>query len=261
MRRVVNRVAVVVFGVLAVVSPAVANTIVLREGLDGYSGTADVFVVRSSSGSSFTNLASGGRFVIDIWGSPFPPGYVTTKGGGTDWNQGLLKFDNLFDGIPWLIQVDSATLTLEIVNPYEKPSIWRLTTPWTEGTASWDLFDGDGNGTDVGDPPSLGGGVTPGVNTLATADFSSVATLTGTATLDMTAAVQAWYADPSSNHGWVFFKDDDGNRGMFVTSEDVVDITQRPALTVEFTIIPEPTTMTLLALGGIGLLRRRRRRR
>ncbi len=253
-------------------SLASADTIVLQDGLNGYDGTTDVFIRRNASTSNVSsyNYTSVNRLAIDIWGSPFPPDYQTTYGqsgsgmnDGNNWYEGLLKFDDMFDSIDPM-SIESATLTLQIVNGYEKPSIWRMTTPWTETGASWDFFDGDGNGSDISDHPSDGGGVTVGVNTLATSDYPSGAYLnTGSRDIDVTAAVQAWLADPSSNQGWVFINDNP-NRGLFVASEEPTFTGERPMLTIEFTPVPEPGSILLLGIGAMGLLavsRRNSRRR
>ena len=243
--------------VLAVASVASGDVVVLRDGLHGYSGTIDLFVQRTKSTTSQSNLSYGGRLVVDIWGSPFPPDYVTTM--NNDWKQGILKFDNLFGSID-AMAINSATLTLEIINPYEKPDIRRIIAPWTEANASWDHFDTNPSGTNVGDHPSDGGGLTPDVNT-SVIDFSSATTIpAGPVNIDVTAAVQSWFADPSSNLGWAFFKNDEPNRGMFVTSEDTVNATQRPTLTIDFTPVPEPATAVLLAVGALGVLLLTRRR-
>ena len=264
MRNVMSLVAVAAV-VTLLAGAALADMVVLREGLDGYSGTSDIFIARSPSTTNTTTIPYAGRQAIDIWGSPFPPNYATTMGqsasgagDGNNWKEGLLKFDNLFDSLPPLVVIESATLSLEIVNSYEKAEMWRVVTPWTEATASWDLFDGDGIGSDVSDHPMDGGGVTTGINTLAAPDFTSATGIsTGPLDIDVTAAVQAWYADPSSNEGWVFYNDN-MNRGMFVSIEDTVDVTDRPTLTIEYTVVPEPATMLLLAAGAVPLLRRRR---
>ena len=154
------------------------NTIVLRNGLEGYRGTIDVIIQRSTPdtnlGYHLDELAKN-HPVIDAWGSPFGPDYATTKldGNEPDWREGLLKFSDPFKQIPAGSQIKSAKLKLEIVNPWEKMNVHRMITPWTTVTANWDYFDRDSHGLDVGDLPKDGGGVTPGVNALATPTYTS----------------------------------------------------------------------------------------
>lgn len=231
--------------------PAIrAETIILRNGLDGYTGTVDLYITRTSPNTNYSNLSYSGRLVVDIWGSPFPPDYVTTQS-GPSWNEGLLKFEDPFASIPPGSRITSATLSLYIINPWEKPDMRRVITPWTAANASWNHFDGDGVGTDNGDHPNQGGGLTPGVN-VSVVDFSSTSAANpGWLSIDVTDAVQQWYANPSSNYGWAFFQNNDPNRGMFVSAEDTVDPTHRPTLTITY-VVPEPTSFWLFVLAFAG---------
>lgn len=47
-------------------------------------------------------------------------------------------------------------------------------------------------------------------------------------------------------------------RGYGIASKENANATLAPTLTFEFTAVPEPTSLALLGLGGLGLLRRRR---
>ena len=75
----------------------------------------------------------------------------------------------------------------------------------------------------------------------------------GRTVLDVTESLLAWQADPSANHGWVFLPvgadgwDFESAEGGFA-----------PLLTVN--IVPEPSSLILLAVGALGLLAYRRRR-
>ncbi|NQT52155.1 LamG domain-containing protein, partial [bacterium] len=73
--------------------------------------------------------------------------------------------------------------------------------------------------------------------------------------IDVTDILLAWQADPLSNHGFRlrFLNDNFVGAAFDLTGPDGVQL-------IVLQNVPEPGTLTLLALGGLGLLRRRRRR-
>jgi hypothetical protein len=74
--------------------------------------------------------------------------------------------------------------------------------------------------------------------------------------------VQLWLDDPGSNFGWMLLSDGQGNGGTarrFGTREST-DPLERPLLTIDFSAVPEPTTVALLGLAGAAWIFRRLRR-
>lgn len=75
--------------------------------------------------------------------------------------------------------------------------------------------------------------------------------------VDITPLAQAWQADPSSFHGIAFWTDAGDYQGTACSAFPAWGPQDSISLTAAAT--PEPATMALLALGGIGTLLRRRK--
>ncbi len=100
-------------------------------------------------------------------------------------------------------------------------------------------------------------------------DFSSVISAsraiedlgvyTWESTPELVADVQGWVDAPAGNFGWTLVGDESGPRTdkRFDTHEHT-NPALRPALRVEFTPVPEPSTIILITAGALGLSRRRR---
>jgi len=73
---------------------------------------------------------------------------------------------------------------------------------------------------------------------------------------DVTGLVAQWYSGAlDDNQGMVLFGDTSQTAGLYWSSEHPTQ-ELRPQLVIDYT--PEPATMSLLALGGLALIRRRR---
>lgn len=198
--------------------------------------------------------------------------------------RGLLWFD-VAGGIPAGATIDSVQLTLTVAGvagggadpfPYIT-GIYPLSRNWGEGT------QGAGSNT----AGSGQGFPTPSDGTSATwthafladqtwttvgGDFvatpSATASVAGTvgssftwgSTAAMVADVQSWLSSPATNFGWMVRGDEvDVSSFRSFHSREATNAAQRPALTVSFTPVPEPSTLLLggMALLSIGILRLR----
>jgi len=132
--------------------------------------------------------------------------------------QALLRFDDVFGPGSGQVALDaeivSATLTLNVTDAGNNMALHRMLGSWAE-TANWNAF-ADGIQAD-------------GVEAAASADATASGSA-GTVTVDVTAAVKAWQADPSSNHGWVLLPG--GTNGVDFDSREHGTAGNRPKLSV-----------------------------
>lgn len=189
----------------------------------------------------------------------------------------LLQFDLSF--IPSGSIITGVMLSLHANTPLTGAgfdvNLHSVLSEWTIGTSDAGPFGAGGEGGG-GDPTpndatwnssSLGNSVwnTPG------GDFSLTASATtfveGPGIYDWTSPqmvvdVQGWLDDPITNKGWLLKADNDqdGSARRFASGDNDRLGDEHllcPTLTVTYEI-PEPMTLSLLGLGGLGLLCRRR---
>jgi large repetitive protein len=181
--------------------------------------------------TSFQQDIGGYTSTVDTWiGSSSPDADNSAdylhldESGGVDIEQSLLRFDDIFGIGPGQIPVDStitsATLTLYVSNPGSAPKMHRILTPWAD-TDTWNSF-GSGIQND---------GVEAAVN--ADATFTHASTWYTMNSVDVTNSLQAWLADPSSNHGWVFLPT--SSDGLVLGSSEHSNVARHPALSVTYT--------------------------
>jgi hypothetical protein len=191
----------------------------------------------------------------------------TNQGSGSI-RRGLIAFN--LSSIPAGATVTSATLTLNASKSNSASTVIELhkvTKNWGEGTSN------------AGDPG--GGGATATTIdatwkhtffntqtwTILGGDFAGSGSATSSFTglglrtwsgAGMVADVQSWLASPSSNFGWELIGDESQAASAFrFDTRENGTASFRPALSVTYDVVPEPTALGLLALAP--LLARRRR--
>jgi hypothetical protein len=182
-----------------------------RNGVGGYTGTQDTEI---SGDNPNTNYGTAGTVEID------------RDGPGRD-QQVLLRFDNIFGTgagqVPLGATITSATLTLQVNDSGDSPTMHRMLVDWSQDTATFNTFNLDGNA-----------GIQAGSE--ATDTIRSLpASTTGSKSLDVTDDVQKW-ADGLANYGWAFLPT--GSGGVELRTSEYGTLLQRPLLTITYTLNP-----------------------
>lgn len=172
---------------------------------------------------------------------------LNTRGLGTA-NEAhtLMQFDGIFGNLPTQIPLGSTinSATLRVFHTgFTVPTtgaIHRMLIPWSDLTATWNLFT---NGLD--NNPAGEFVPTPGFN----GSTSGIMTIT--------TIVQDW-SNGAPNYGMAILPTSTG--GISYHSSDTLTVDFRPLLTVDFTpAVPEPGGLAIAAICGSLLALRRRR--
>lgn len=181
---------------------------------------------------------------------------------GGNLRRALLEFDIAGSGIPAGSIINSVTLSLAQtkIGPAGTATfeLHPLLAAWGEGTSA---------GTGTGGAPTAGDAtwnfklfntsswVTPGGDfgpTSGTASFGTTNTIyTFVSQAGLVADVQGWLNTPSSNFGWILRAavESPGVTTAREFGSRESSPAQRPALTVNFTTVPEPTSVAMLVMG------------
>lgn len=225
-------------------------TLVLKHGVNGYYGTTDTYLDRDYPTTNY-----GTSSYIQVY----------RYADRIDQN-GLIKFD-LTGQIPQGAVITNAVLSLYVAelrnfdtNDWADVGLYRVGQyrDWVESQATWNVFKGSSYWSQGG---------AEYVPSDHAANYDSVIRFYKNSALgyyqwNVASSVQAWYNGSAANNGWLIriaANDGSGGEGLTFYSKEYSS-SFRPYLTINYTLIPEPSSIMALSAGLFGLLALRRKR-
>jgi len=192
--------------------------------------------------------------------------------GGEDLRRGLIYFD--LSGIPTGATITSVTLTMNMsrtISGAANVALHSVNTDWGEGTSNAGGQEGGGAASTAGDATWIhnffpgsnwataggdfvaGASATTSVNAIGSYNWSSAT---------MISDVQGWADNSATNFGWIVIGNEStaGSAKRFDTHEHPT-VANRPTLVIEFTPVPEPSSIGFCAMMATCLLLVPRRKR
>ncbi len=179
-------------------TPAEPTIVAFQQGVDSYSGTVDTFIRGTDEGD--TNFS-------DETDLEWDDNTDTTTDEIT-----LIRFTDIFSSeggpIPDGATIVSAILTYTTTDSSsaggDDADVYESLVDWPESTVTWNNFGGDA-GVDSDEYENL-------------IDSASANSNSTAYSIDVTASLQRWSADPSANLGWIFLPT--GSDGVTIYSAE-----------------------------------------
>jgi acid phosphatase len=229
----------------AFTSDVPVTTTRIQEGLNGYSTEHDT-TIRADNPS--TPLNSAATNIVDA-------DTDNTAGNGKQVAQSLLRFDNVFGNganqVPSSAVIQSAKLVLRGTTDSSENfmELHRMLIDWSSGTATWNAFNGDGQG-----------GVQANDVEAASAETFHLVPDTSNvfAVFDITDEVLGWQNGTITNYGWMIQGIVSGQDGWTWNADSAGTVANRPMLEITWSTVPEPGMAVLSSALLLLPLRRRR---
>ncbi len=190
-------------------TPVAPQSRTFQNGAGGYTGTSDTHIKEGDPATAFGTLADFGWDGSEINSLP---------------THGLIRFDSLFGNgagqVPAGSQIVSATLTYVVFDAGDSANVREVLVNWTE-SETFNIFGGE-----------------PGVqaNEIGAGLVGTASASIGVHSLDVTASVAAWAANPSANRGWIF--QPTNSNGTDARSSEYSTVAERPILTILYNSLP-----------------------
>ena len=188
--------------------------------------------------------------------------------------RGLLAFD-IAGNVPAGATIDSVSLTLNLSqgnSVVQETTLHRVQQDWGEATSDGGFPGGQGAASTPGDATWIHTFHDTDLWTTAGGDFDAAPSASTTvaaagqytwgSTPDMVADVQGWLDAQATNFGWLLLGNESApsTSNRFDTRENDT-LANRPLLSVEFTPVPEPSSLGLMLIASVALYLRIARRR